>query len=69
MTLAGLAPTFRGKVMLPVLGTVRAAGSVDLVTVILVTGQARATSPTGPRIWRTHSESSCAGSALGLRGW
>jgi S-DNA-T family DNA segregation ATPase FtsK/SpoIIIE len=40
MTLAGLAPTFRGKVMLPVLGTVRAAGSVDLVTVILVTGQA-----------------------------
>ena len=40
MTLAGLAPTFRGKVMLPVLGTVRAARAVDLVTVTLVTGQA-----------------------------
>lgn len=40
MTLAGLAPMYRGKVMLPVLGKVRACGAVDLVTVGLVTGQA-----------------------------
>jgi len=40
MTLAGLAPMYRGKAMLPVLGRVRAAGAVDLVTVGLVTGQA-----------------------------
>jgi len=40
MTLSRLAPVYRGKVMLPVLGTVRAAGAVDLVTVTLVTGQA-----------------------------
>jgi DNA segregation ATPase FtsK/SpoIIIE, S-DNA-T family len=40
MTLAGLAPVYRGKVMLPVLGKVRACGAVDLVTVGLVTGQA-----------------------------
>jgi hypothetical protein len=40
MTLAGLAPTYRRKVMVPVLGAVRAAGAVDLVTVTLVTGQA-----------------------------
>ena len=40
MTLAGLAPTYRGKVMLPVLGNVQAGGAVDLVTVALVTGQA-----------------------------
>ncbi|HEV2373653.1 MAG TPA: FtsK/SpoIIIE domain-containing protein [Streptosporangiaceae bacterium] len=40
MTLAGLAPTYRGKVMLPVLGRVRVTGAVDLVTVTLVTGQA-----------------------------
>jgi DNA segregation ATPase FtsK/SpoIIIE, S-DNA-T family len=40
MTLSGLAPTYRGKVMLPVLGSVRAARAVDLVTVTLVTGQA-----------------------------
>jgi len=40
MTLAGLAPMYQGKVMLPVLGKVRVAGAVDLVTVGLVTGQA-----------------------------
>jgi S-DNA-T family DNA segregation ATPase FtsK/SpoIIIE len=39
MTLAGLAPTYRGRVLMPVLGSVRALGPVDLVTVGLVTGQ------------------------------
>jgi DNA segregation ATPase FtsK/SpoIIIE, S-DNA-T family len=42
MTLAGLAPTYRGRVMLPVLADVRRAGAVDLVTVGLVTGQSPA---------------------------
>jgi S-DNA-T family DNA segregation ATPase FtsK/SpoIIIE len=40
MTLAGLAPSYRGRVLVPVLAGVHAAGSVDLVTVRLVTGQA-----------------------------
>jgi DNA segregation ATPase FtsK/SpoIIIE, S-DNA-T family len=40
MTLAGLAPLYRARVLMPVLAGVRAAGAVDLVTVGLVTGQA-----------------------------
>jgi S-DNA-T family DNA segregation ATPase FtsK/SpoIIIE len=40
MTLAGLALSYRGRVLVPVLAGVRAAGAVDLVTVRLVTGQA-----------------------------
>jgi hypothetical protein len=40
MTLAGLAPSYRGRVLVPVLTDVRTSGSVDLVTVRLVTGQA-----------------------------
>jgi S-DNA-T family DNA segregation ATPase FtsK/SpoIIIE len=39
MTLAGLAPSYRGRVLVPVLKAVHAAGAVDLVTVRLVTGQ------------------------------
>jgi DNA segregation ATPase FtsK/SpoIIIE, S-DNA-T family len=42
MTLAGLAPAYRGRVLVPVLAGVRAAVAVDLVTVRLVTGQAPA---------------------------
>jgi hypothetical protein len=42
MTLAGLAPDYRGQPMLPVLDRVRRAGAVDLVRVGLVTGQAPA---------------------------
>src|SRR5215475_5334070 len=42
MTLAGLAPTYRQRVLLPVLAGVRALGAVDLVAVRLVTGQAPA---------------------------
>lgn len=40
LTLAGLAPSYRGRVLVPVLADVRAAGAVDLVMVRLVTGQA-----------------------------
>jgi DNA segregation ATPase FtsK/SpoIIIE, S-DNA-T family len=40
MTLAGLAPFYGGRVLLPVLGPVRADGAVDLVMVGLATGQA-----------------------------
>ena len=39
MTLAGLAPTYRGRVLVPLLAGVQAVGAVDLVTVRLVTGQ------------------------------
>jgi S-DNA-T family DNA segregation ATPase FtsK/SpoIIIE len=42
MTLAGLAPRYRGQDVLPVLADVHAAGAVDLVTVGLVTGQSPA---------------------------
>ena len=42
MTLAGLAPDYRGRPMLPVLAGVHRAGAVDLVRVGLVTGQAPA---------------------------
>jgi DNA segregation ATPase FtsK/SpoIIIE, S-DNA-T family len=40
MTLAGLAPAYRQRVLLPVLVGVRALAAVDLVTVRMVTGQA-----------------------------
>jgi S-DNA-T family DNA segregation ATPase FtsK/SpoIIIE len=39
LTLAGLAPSYRGRVLVPVLVGVRAAGAVDVATVRLVTGQ------------------------------
>jgi len=39
MTLAGLAPAYQDRDLLPVLRSVRQAGYVDLVTVALVTGQ------------------------------
>jgi S-DNA-T family DNA segregation ATPase FtsK/SpoIIIE len=42
MTLAGLAPDYRGQAMLPVLAGVHRAGAADLVRVGLVTGQAPA---------------------------
>ena len=42
MTLAGLAPDYRGQPMLPVLYRVHRTGAVDLVRVGLVTGQAPA---------------------------
>jgi S-DNA-T family DNA segregation ATPase FtsK/SpoIIIE len=42
MTLAGLAPAYRGQDILPVLAAVHMSGAVDLVTVGLVTGQSPA---------------------------
>jgi S-DNA-T family DNA segregation ATPase FtsK/SpoIIIE len=39
MTISGLAPIYRGRVLLPVLGEVQACGPVDRVTVKLVSGQ------------------------------
>jgi len=39
MTISGLAPTYRGRVTVPVLGHVRAGACADLVTVRLVSGQ------------------------------
>jgi len=42
MSLAGLAPLYGGRVLLPVLGKVRRDGAVDLVPVGLVTGQSPA---------------------------
>ena len=42
MTIAGLAPLYRGRVLLPVLADVEAAGPVDRVTVKLVSGQSPA---------------------------
>ena len=39
MTIAGLAPTYRGRVTVPVLGKVQAGTCADLVTVRLVSGQ------------------------------
>jgi S-DNA-T family DNA segregation ATPase FtsK/SpoIIIE len=39
MTIAGLGPTYRGQVTLPVLGKVQAGRCADLVTVRLVSGQ------------------------------
>jgi S-DNA-T family DNA segregation ATPase FtsK/SpoIIIE len=42
MTLGGLAPTYRKRVLVPVLVNVRASRAVDLVTVKLATGQAPA---------------------------
>jgi S-DNA-T family DNA segregation ATPase FtsK/SpoIIIE len=39
MTIAGLAPLYQGRLLLPVLASVTAGGSVDRVTVKLVSGQ------------------------------
>jgi S-DNA-T family DNA segregation ATPase FtsK/SpoIIIE len=45
MTIAGLAPVYRGQVMLPVLGRVTAAPCTDRVPVRLVSGQSQADFP------------------------
>jgi S-DNA-T family DNA segregation ATPase FtsK/SpoIIIE len=42
LTIAGLAPTYRGRVLVPVLARVRVAGCTDRVTVRLVSGQSSA---------------------------
>ena len=63
MTLARLAPDYRGQPMLPVLDRVHRTGAVDLVRVGLVTGQAPGALRASPRTWRTRSARGCAGSA------
>ena len=42
MTIARLAPTYRGRVVVPVLGNVRVTGCTDLLAVRLVSGQSPA---------------------------
>ena len=42
MTITGLAPLYRGRVLLPVIAAVAAGGPVDRVTVKLVSGQSPA---------------------------
>jgi len=42
MTIARLAPSYRGRIVVPVLGTVRVTGCTDLVHVALVSGQSPA---------------------------
>ena len=69
MTLAGLAPDYRGQPVLPVLGRVHRAGAVDLVRAGLVTGQAPPTSRPGRRTWRTRSAPGCAASAPPHPAW
>ena len=49
MTIAGLAPTYRGQVTVPVLGKVCAGACADLVTVRLVSGQS-------PRLFADRAE-------------
>ena len=69
MTITGLAPPYRGRVLVPVLADVQAGGPVDRVTVHLVSGQAPATLPPGPKASRTASASTCAGSARPRPAW
>ena len=78
MTLAGLAPDYRGQPMLPVLDRVHRAGAVDLVRVGLVTGQAPAdfadrTREPGARVRRAavpgpRPRARCADAGAGPRG-
>ena len=70
MTLAGLAPSYRGRVLVPVLAGVRAAGRGGPGD-----GAAgdragsRKRSPTGPSTWPMPSARNCAGSATPGRAW
>jgi DNA segregation ATPase FtsK/SpoIIIE, S-DNA-T family len=63
MTITRLAPSYRGRVIVPVLGQVTVTGCTDRVTVALVSGQSPPTSPRGPRGSRTASARTCAASA------
>ena len=55
MTIGGLAPTYRGRVTLPVLGTGHAGPCADLVTVRLVSGQSAEGVRRPGRTWPTGS--------------
>ncbi len=63
LTVAGLAPTYRGTVVLPLLGKVQAGECTDQVTVQLVSGQSPADFADRAEAWRTGSWCCCAGSA------
>ena len=69
MTIAGLAPTYRGRVTVPVLGKVQAGPCADLVTVRLVSGQSPKLFADRARSWRTGSGCCRAGSAPPRPGW
>ena len=68
MTIAGLAPVYRGQVMLPVLGRVTAARVPTGCRSGWCPVSPRLTSPTGPRAWRTGSGRTCAGYAAASPG-
>ena len=64
MTIADLAPLYRGRIILPVLGKVTATRYVDRVQVRLVSGQSAADfADRRPTTWPTGSGRCCAGSA------
>jgi S-DNA-T family DNA segregation ATPase FtsK/SpoIIIE len=61
MTIARLAPLYRGRVVVPLLGKVTVTGCTDRVSVRLVSGQSPvSTSPHGPKASRTASGRTCA---------
>jgi hypothetical protein len=63
MTVAGLAPFYQGRLLLPVLGKVSSTRYTDRVAVRLVSGQSAADFRTARTIWRTGWARCCAGSA------
>jgi hypothetical protein len=63
MTIAGLAPFYRGRIILPVLSKVTATRYVDRVQVRLVSGQSAADFADRATTWPTVSGPCCAGSA------
>ncbi len=69
MTIAGLAPMYRGRIICRCSARSPSIRYTDLVTVRLVSGQSAGRSPTGPRSWPTGSGRCCAGSAPASPGW
>ena len=63
LTISRLAPVYRGRLLVPVLGKVSSTRYTDRVQVGIVSGQAVADFAAGRRTWRTDSARCCAGSA------
>ena len=63
MTIAGLAPSYQGRLLLPVLGKVTATRYTDRVRSGWSPGSPRPTSPSARRTWLMGSARCCAGSA------
>ena len=63
MAIAGVAPWYQGRIILPVLGKVTATRYTDRVAVRLVSGQSAADFADTRTTWRTGSARCCAGSA------